>query len=275
MTYHREQQRGMCHYCFDTKPIPETCPDCLVGGLLHLGIGTERIEDEVKSRFPDRTMVRMDSDSMKTKKDYRDSLSGLWNGKIDILIGTQMIAKGLDVPNVTLVGVVNADTAFFVPDFRAAERTFQLITQVAGRAGRGPRGGRVLVQSFNPQHYAITSAAAYDSDGFMARELEMRKELNYPPFSELVRVVVLGTNEKKVLEAAGRMANKIRPSLPADSSLLGPAPAPLYRLKGRYRVHLLVKTKELGPVRERLLYLVQSISRPLQATIDVDPGNMM
>jgi primosomal protein N' (replication factor Y) len=275
LTYHRQDERGLCHYCYEARPVPETCPDCTVGGLLHLGIGTERIEDEVKSRFPDRVVARMDSDAMKTKKDYRESLTNLWSGKMDILIGTQMIAKGLDVPNVTLVGVVNADTAFHVPDFRAAERTFQLITQVAGRAGRGPRGGRVVVQSFNPNHYSITSAAAYDFDGFVARELEMRKELGYPPFAQLVRIVVQGTNEKRTREAAERFATKLRPSLDGSSQLLGPAPAPLYRLKGRWRMHLLVKTPDASALRERLMHLAGAVSRPLQAIVDVDPVGMM
>lgn len=272
MTHHRETNQGVCHYCFDARPMPDACPDCHAGGLLHFGVGTERVEDEVRSRFPDRVIQRMDSDAMKTKQDYRTSIGGLWSGKIDILIGTQMIAKGLDVPNVTLVGVINADTAFHVPDFRASERTFQLITQVAGRAGRGPRGGRVVVQSFNPNHYAITSAAAYDFDGFVARELEMRRELDYPPFSELVRVVVSGFNESKVREAIERLATKIRPE---GGSVLGPSPAPISKLKGRYRMHLLVKTHDLRPVRDRLLQLVHGISRPLQATLDVDPVSMM
>ncbi|MBI2899510.1 MAG: hypothetical protein HYY17_04955 [Planctomycetes bacterium] len=212
---------------------------------------------------------------MKTRRDYRESLGGLWSGRTDILIGTQMIAKGLDVPNVTLVGVVNADTAFHVPDFRAAERTFQLITQVAGRAGRGPRGGRVVVQSFNPHHYAVAAAAAYDFEGFVAREVEMRRDLGYPPFARLVRVVVLGTNEKRAREAAERFAGKLRAFLSVEDALLGPAPAPIYRLKGRYRMHLLLKTKDLAALRERLLKLAQAVSRPLQALIDVDPVNMM
>ncbi len=275
MTHHREQDRCLCHYCLDARPVPEACPECRAGALLRLGIGTEKIEDEVKTLFPDRTVARMDSDSMKSRRDYRESLGGLWSGRTDILIGTQMIAKGLDVPNVTLVGVVNADTAFHVPDFRAAERTFQLITQVAGRAGRGPRGGRVVVQSSNPNHYAVVTAAAYDFAGFVSRELEMRRELEYPPFSQLVRVLVQGTNEKKVREATERLATKLGASLPSTDKLLGPAPAPIYRLKGRFRMHLLVKTKSLPPLRERLLQLVHAVSRPLLALIDVDPVNMM
>ncbi len=275
MTHHRKEDRGQCHYCFSARPIPEICPDCKGGELLHFGLGTEKIEDEIRTRFPDRTVARMDSDSMKSKKDYRETLSGLWSGKTDILVGTQMIAKGLDVANVTVVGVINADTAFHVPDFRAAERTFQLITQVAGRAGRGPKGGRILVQTFNPKHYAITSAAAYDSDGFQSRELEMRKELEYPPFSRLIRIILQGFNEEKVVKAADRFGVKLRSALPSPDHLLGPAQAPLYRLKGRFRVHLLVKATDVDLVRKEIQRLLPSISKPIQTIVDVDPVSML
>lgn len=275
MTHHRKEDRGRCHYCFESRPVPETCPDCMGGGLLHFGVGTERIEEEIQGEFPDRTIARMDSDVMKSRKNYRETLGRLWSGEIDVLVGTQMIAKGLDVPNVTVVGVISADTAFYVPDFRAAERTFQLITQVAGRAGRGPKGGTVLVQTFNPQHYAITAAAAYDSEGFLARELEMRKELGYPPFSRLVRILVRGFNEAKVLQEADRFAVKLRSAVPIPENVLGPAPAPLYRLKGRFRVHILLKAKDPGSLLEEIRRLLPSISGSTQAVVDVDPVGMM
>ncbi len=278
MTYHREGDRAMCHYCLETAPLPASCPECAAPKLLRLGVGTERVEEEIRRLFPGLRVSRMDSDSMKTRRDYRKSLGALWSGETDVLVGTQMIAKGLDVPDVTLVGVVSADSAFHLPDFRAAERTFQLITQVAGRTGRGPRGGRVVVQTFNPQHYAIRSAAAYDLAGFAARELEMRKELGYPPFVSLVRVVVQGAREAAVRAAAERLGERLRAALDeAQARILGPAPAPLYRLKGRTRMHFLVKAPALEPVLPVLLRLARAASkgRSLQAILDVDPVNML
>ncbi len=277
MTYHRQGNHAVCHHCHETKPLPCACPDCGAGKLLQLGLGTERIEEEVRRILPGAVVSRMDGDSMRTKKDYRASLGALWSGETDILVGTQMIAKGLDVPDVTLVGVVNADTAFHLPDFRAAERTFQLITQVAGRTGRGPLGGRVVVQTFNPDHYAIRSAAAYDFEGFARKELEMRRELGFPPFLSLVRVVVQGGREEAVRAAAGRLGEKIRATFDESAvKLLGPAEAPLFHLKGRARVHLLVKTPSLDAVLPTLRRLTGTVSkgRAIQAILDVDPVNM-
>jgi primosomal protein N' (replication factor Y) len=183
----------------------------------------------------------------------------------------------MDVPDVTLVGVVSADTAFHIPDFRAAERTFQTITQVAGRSGRGPRGGRVVVQTFNPHHYAVKSAATYDLDGFLARELEMRRDLGYPPFVSLVRLVVQGTKADRVHEAAERLGKDLRAAFDeAQAKVLGPAAAPLYRIKGRCREHLLMKAPSLEPVLPKLreLAAVYHRDRALQVVIDVDPVNM-
>src|SRR6185436_11436139 len=187
MTWHRQTARAVCHYCYDSQAMPVICPECGAGALALYGMGTERIEDELKHMFPGFAISRMDSDSMKTRDDYRKSIGALWGGETDILVGTQMIAKGLDVPDVTLVGVVSADTAFHIPDFRSSERTFQLITQVAGRTGRGEKGGRVVVQTFYPKHDAIRMAATYDFEGFVQKELDLRRELGYPPFVSLVR----------------------------------------------------------------------------------------
>ncbi len=277
MTYHRETDRAACHYCMESAPLPSACLDCGSPRLLMLGLGTERIEAEIRTLFPGFRVSRMDSDSMKTREDYRASLKALWSGATDILVGTQMIAKGLDVPDVTLVGVINADTAFHLPDFRAAERTFQLITQVAGRTGRGPRGGRVVVQTFNPQHYAIRAAAAYDFAGFLARELEMRKELGYPPFASLVRIVVQGTPEERVRAASERLSGRLKAAFDEkQAAILGPAAAPLYRLKGRYRMHFLLKVPDLEAVLPPLRKAVGAVStsRSLQALLDVDPVDL-
>ncbi len=278
MTFHRETGKAVCHYCIESKPLPTACPDCGGFKLQLYGIGTERIEDEVKRIFPGFAVSRMDSDSMKTRRDYRDALQALWGGETDILVGTQMIAKGLDVPDVTLVGVVSADTAFHIPDFRAAERTFQLITQVAGRTGRGDKGGRVVVQTFYPQHYAVKTASTYDFTGFLAKELEMREETGYPPFRSLVRILVQGFNEKRVQEVSARLGDRLRATIgELEARILGPAVAPLYKIKGRFRMHLLVKTPGLEAILPVLRKGVESApnDRTLQVHIDVDPVNLM
>lgn len=278
MTYHKEGNLALCHYCMETKPLPAACPACGNPRLLQYGMGTERIESEIRRLFPGFNVSRMDSDSMRTRENYRASLGAFWSGKTDILVGTQMIAKGLDVPDVTLVGVVNADTAFHIPDFRAAERTFQIITQVAGRTGRGPRGGRVVVQTFYPQHYAVKAAATYDFAGFVRKELEMRQELGYPPFRSLVRFVVQGYKEDRVRQAAEKLGARLRAALaPEEASILGPAVAPLYKLKNRYRVHLLAKAPSLEAVLPRLRSAASSLSgdRSLQLVMDVDPSTLL
>jgi primosomal protein N' (replication factor Y) len=278
MTWHRESNQAVCHHCHETKPLPVSCPDCGAGTLLLCGLGTERIEAEIKLIFPQFAVSRMDSDSMKTRDDYRRSLAALWGGETDILVGTQMIAKGLDVPDVTLVGVVSADTAFHLPDFRSAERTFQLITQVAGRTGRGAKGGQVVVQTFYPHHYAIKMAATYDFEGFVAKELEMRQELGYPPFVSLVRLVVQGWDQKRVQEMAARIGVKLKNSFDeSQARILGPAEPPISKLKGRHRLHLLLKIPKLDAVLPELRRLVATFPSDsnLQVTLDVDPISMM
>jgi primosomal protein N' (replication factor Y) len=278
MTWHRQTARAVCHYCYDSQPMPGACPDCGSGALALYGVGTERIEEELKHLFPGFAVSRMDSDSMKTRDDYRRSLGALWGGETDILVGTQMIAKGLDVPDVTLVGVVSADTAFHVPDFRSSERTFQLITQVAGRTGRGAKGGRVVVQTFYPRHDAVRMAATYDYDAFVRKELDQRRELGYPPFVSLVRALVQGWNEKRVHEAAQQLGEKLRATF--DESrvrVLGPAEPPLYKLKGRTRMHLLLKCPELEPVLPGIRRVAETFPNDnnLQVVLDVDPLNML
>jgi primosomal protein N' (replication factor Y) len=278
MTFHRETARAVCHYCYDSQPLPAICPDCGAGGLALYGMGTERIESEIKHLFPAFNVSRMDSDSMKTRDDYRRSLGALWGGETDILVGTQMIAKGLDVPDVTLVGVVSADTAFHIPDFRSSERTFQLITQVAGRTGRGDKGGRVVVQTFYPKHDAIRMAATYDFEGFVQKELDLRRELGYPPFVTLVRVLVQGWNEKRVHEAAKQLADKLKATFDESKvRVLGPAEPPLYKLKGRTRMHLLLKCPELEPVLPGIRRIAETFPNDnnLNVVLDVDPINML
>jgi primosomal protein N' (replication factor Y) len=278
VTYHKAESVAECHTCGATQKLPEFCPACRDGILYHFGVGTEKIEEDLRKRLPELSVGRMDSDRMRTKKDYREALGGLWSGDTDVIVGTQMIAKGLDVPNVTVIGVVNADTASYLPDFRASERTFHLLTQVAGRAGRGPKGGKVIVQTFNPKHYAVACAAAYDEEGFLEKELESRRELGYPPYSRLVRIVFQGTPEKAVAMAAEAWSQKLEEALPPMLvSKLGPAKAPFYKIKNRYRMQILLKAQDLDPVRKEMRKLMERFkpTRKLQIVVDVDPISMV
>ncbi len=277
MTYHKDRHQAECHQCFATQPMPSICPECKVGTLNLMSLGTERIEEEIKMHFPGWRVARMDSDAMKSKRDYATALSSVAAGDTDVLVGTQMIAKGLDYPNVTVVGVVTADTAFHHPDFRAAERTFQLLTQVAGRAGRGPKGGRVVVQTWNAGHYAITCAARYDWEGFIDRELRYRQELTYPPFGELVRIVLSGARNEVVEEAAKKLDLRLRKAIPPlMATILGPEPAPIARIKNRWRWHFLIKARDAAPVREELKRRASWFggSRKVKVEVDVDPVYM-
>ncbi len=278
LTFHKQSGKAVCHYCAQRQDMPAQCPVCGIGRLKQYGLGTERIEEEIRQRYPGFTVGRMDSDSMKTRADYAESIGDFWAGRTDVLVGTQMIAKGMDVPDVTLVGVISADTAFHVPDFRAAERTFQLITQVAGRSGRGPKGGRVVVQTAYPHHYAVKTAATYDLDGFLDKELESRRELGYPPFASLVRILLQGVDAKKVEAAAFKAADVLRKVLEGvDARLLGPAVCPMSTLKGRFRMHLLIKTTALDELLPRLRKAVASLpnDRRLQSVVDVEPQTLL
>jgi primosomal protein N' (replication factor Y) len=278
LTFHKREGTAICHYCCRTAPLPDACPDCARPQPVVFGMGTQRVEEVIRAILPDARVARMDSDAMRSRRDYRAAFDGLASGAIDVLVGTQMIAKGLDIPNVTCVGVVSADTAFWMPDFRAAERTFQLVMQVAGRAGRGPKGGRVLVQTFNPDHYSLRHAARHDYDGFAAEELRERQDLGYPPFKRLIRIVCQGADLEKVTAAAARLKEELAKALEGGTGdVLGPVPAPLARLKGRHRLQLLVKTGHLDEAR-RAMRSVKSLARSdraLRVTADVDPVSMM
>src|SRR6185295_14448399 len=195
LTHHLQQEIALCHYCdYQTTP-PVECPDCHFPGIRYGGLGTQRLEAEVKARFGSYRSLRMDTDTMQKPGSHEQALAAFRSGDVRILLGTQMIAKGLDFPNVTLVGVINADTALHLPDFRAAERTFQLVTQVAGRTGRGEKGGRVLVQTFSPDNAAIVAAVKHDYQAFAAEELPHRQSHGYPPFAQMLRLVIRGPSE--------------------------------------------------------------------------------
>lgn len=274
LTYHQDG-RLRCHYCNHSTVSPETCPACGSRYIRHFGAGTQRVEEEVRGLFPGARVVRMDSDSTARKGSHQSILDSFREGRADILIGTQMVAKGLDLPGVTLVGVVNADTSLHMPDFRAAERTFQLLTQVAGRAGRGALTGEVLVQTYCPDHYSITAAASHDSLGFYRCEMPVRRSLGYPPFSHLALVLFTHREEEEVRKGAF-LAREFFEKAAAGRAdrvvLLGPAPAPLSRIKDNFRWQLVLKSPRRSSlkevIREGLAALEQV--RPFKPAINVD-----
>jgi primosomal protein N' (replication factor Y) len=280
LTHHRQGEKAICHYCDYEIPAPNRCPACGFEGIRYSGLGTQRLEAEVRARFPDFSVLRMDSDTMQKPGSHEEAFERFRSGEVRILLGTQMIAKGLDFPNVTIVGVINADTGLHLPDFRAAERTFQLVTQVAGRTGRGERGGCVLVQTFSPEHPAIVAATSHDFVGFAAQELPIRREYRYPPFGSMVRIIFRGPREKEVEQFAQLVAKQlldIAPREPTDLRVLGPAPAPVAKLRGLYRFHLLATATEGALLRRLVRETEAGMTRPeeIQWLADVDPLEMM
>ncbi|MBM3878843.1 MAG: primosomal protein N' [Verrucomicrobia bacterium] len=280
LTFHRSRQRLLCHICGHETAAPAACPEpkCRNPAIRYAGVGTQRVEDALRRLFPKATIQRMDSDTLRRKEDYRRILGDFRTGKIDLLVGTQMIAKGLHFPNVTLVGIVYADLSLHVPDFRAGERTFQLLTQVAGRAGRGDVEGEVVVQSFTPYHPAIQYARRHDFVGFYQQELEMRAELQYPPLSRVALLVLRGRNEDKVKFAAEHVRKELDRRLGGWPGLVlaGPAPAPLFRAQSFYRYHLMVRTRQMTKLSRALAELEAALRLPedLRLTIDIDPMNL-
>ena len=279
MTWHSDRHRLICHHCMEDRRRPELCPTCEATTPVQLGSGTERVEEIVRKRFADLIVARMDSDTMTRKDSYERVLSAFRRGDIDVLVGTQMIAKGLDFPNLTLVGVVAADTGLFMPDFRASERTFQVLTQVAGRAGRGEREGLVVVQTLSPDAEPIRFAARFDFEGFASAELESRRRLGYPPFGRIVRIVVESADLRLAEGRASEIASELRALTATNSSLqtLGPGPAPLGRIRGRYRRHVLVKCPRAALPSElvRRLRKLDGGDRKLRVLVDVDPQSLL
>ncbi|MBI3016744.1 MAG: primosomal protein N' [Deltaproteobacteria bacterium] len=283
LTVYTKQQKLICHYCFHTLLISSRCPDCKSSSFTSLGLGTEKVEEELRRFYPEARIARMDRSSTQKKETLGKILSDFSKQKTDILIGTQMVAKGHDFPNVTLVGVILADIGLHVPDFRAPERTFQLLTQVAGRAGRGEKGGRVIIQTFNPSHYSLQFAKTHDTLGFYETELKERQELQYPPFSKLIHFKTSHSLEKKgyaKIQELSRLCQSILKSTPefAALELLGPAPAPLSKLKDKYRFHLLLKSPSYKLARAFLNQLLKQdrfLSKQPSIQIDVDPLNLL
>ncbi len=277
LTYHKGRRLLICHACDAERPTPPACPYCQNAKLHYGGIGTERLEREVTLAFPDRVIKRMDSDTMRTPGSHEAVLSAFKAGEVDILLGTQMIAKGLDFPNVTLVGVVNADTALHMPDFRAAERTFQLVAQVAGRTGRGDRPGKVLVQTCSPDVPAITCAIHHDYEGFVASELPMRQGAGLPPFGRLARIMARGPEEGVVREYLEALTSALRDAAPPGVRLLGPAPAPVLKIRNLFRYHLRMHAATPKPLQELLHTIPATVPVPngVELAIDVDPVSML
>jgi primosomal protein N' (replication factor Y) len=300
LTYHRQRAMMLCHYCGYEQQPPELCPSCGQTQIRYQGLGTEKLQAEIEGKFPDMVVRRMDSDTMRQRGSHGRVLAAFRKGLIHILLGTQMIAKGLDFPNVTLVGVINADVGLHIPDFRSAERTFQLLSQVSGRTGRGAQGGRVLIQTFNPDHPCIALAATHDYLRFVTTELAHRRTHSYPPYERLVRLIVRSRVQQAGAEFAERMAAAFHlamqglesavgggpsvggglqptPEQQAALRLLGPAEAPVFRLKGYCRFHFQLQSSSAAALHHVLRSVLPAIRPPsgVEFTVDVDPLNML
>jgi primosomal protein N' (replication factor Y) len=280
LTYHRVEQKLVCHICGQIEKVPLVCPDekCRNPAIRFAGTGTQRVEETLAKLFPNARVRRMDSDTMKRKDDYRRTLGEFRAGKIDILVGTQMIAKGLHFPNVTLVGIIHADSALSQPDFRASERTFQLLTQVSGRAGRGDVEGEVFVQAFAPFHPAIQYARRHDYTGFYDQEIEFREQLKYPPLTRVALLTLKGRNEDKVKFSAEHLKRELEKGLTGfkDLILLGPAPAPLLKAETFYRHQIMLRARAMSKLSQTLANILPTVGMPedVTLTLDIDPVNL-
>jgi primosomal protein N' (replication factor Y) len=280
LTYHRGDQTLVCHYCNHHQRAPTVCPSCGSKYIYYVGEGTEQVEELLRKRFPRMRIGRIDRDTKSRRREFEKTLLDFGKGEIDLLVGTQMLAKGHDFHNVTLVGVVSVDAGLALPDFRAAERTFQLITQVAGRAGRGDLHGRVLVQTYHPEHYALRHAIAQDYRGFYDEEIRHRRNHGYPPFVALGLLLVRKKEEAKATLIAQQLRNALtKANRDHSCRILGPAPAPFARLRGEHRIQLLVKS----PSRKQMRIMIDEALKDFEAqggearavTLEIDPVNMM
>jgi primosomal protein N' (replication factor Y) len=272
LTYHSMEKKLICHRCRHAIPVPQSCPRCSQHNLRFLGIGTQRVEEEIRHFFPEARLLRWDRDVITRRYAHEELLKNFRDHKADVLIGTQMIAKGLDLPQVTLAGIINADTGLNFPDFRSSERTFQLLCQVAGRAGRGVKAGRVIIQTYSPDNYIIETAARHDYLGFYYKEIDYRRRYNYPPFSQLVRLVFSHTNGELCRREAERVSRlllgeKAREAK-VDFNIIGPVPAFALRARGRYRWQLFLRGLDSTPILSKL-------TLPRGWTIDVDPVGIL
>ena len=280
LTYHRHNSSLLCHYCNYIRPVPRSCPSCDGQYIQYVGEGTEQLEAKLKELFPEINVARVDRDTTRRRGSLEHLFMEFAAGTIDLLVGTQMLAKGHDFHNVTLVGVISVDAGLSLPDFRAAERTFQLLTQVAGRAGRGDRPGRVIIQTYHPEHYSIVCARAQDYDEFYRREISFRRSMHYPPFSALINICVHDKEFDRAASASADLARELRDTA-GDGSLrvLGPAPAPLARLKGEHRFQILIKARSRRRAREALDVAMDRVlaagHNARSISIEVDPVSLM
>ncbi|MBO4318921.1 MAG: primosomal protein N' [Treponema sp.] len=277
MTYHKSENRLRCHYCGYSIQPPTQCPKCGSLDVGYRGFGTEYIESEVKAKFPHARLVRVDTDSVSHKGELQQKLSDFRDGKYDILLGTQMVAKGLNFPSLQLVGVVLADTALHMPDFRAAERTFSMITQVAGRAGRYFPDGKVLVQSYSPDMPPIALAVTGNIDDFYSQELEQRRILGFPPFSRLLRLIFRSSRQDAAEQAAGSAFSILNSCMEDGCSILGPCECPIAMVAGNYRQQILLRGNKIGPLQKMASHLVKDYSAPnhVYIEVDVDPVSLL
>ncbi len=280
LTYHRGDQTLVCHYCNHHERAPSQCPVCGSKYIYYVGEGTEQIEDLLRKRFPNLRLGRIDRDTKSRRHEFEKTLLDFGKGEIDLLVGTQMLAKGHDFHNVTLVGVVSVDAGLALPDFRAAERTFQLITQAAGRAGRGNLPGRVLIQTYHPHHYALRHACAQDYRGFYDEEIRHRRNHGYPPFVALALLLVRHKDPARALGIAQQLRKALNEANRDQSCrILGPAPAPFARLRGEHRVQLLVKSRSRKQMRavidQALKDFAEAGNDSRSVTLEIDPVSMM
>ena len=291
LTYHKGDGNLCCHYCdYIIKP-PDTCSQCSGSRWKAFGAGTERVEEDLKKLLPDARIVRMDRDTTTKRGAHMRIFQSMKNKEADILIGTQMVTKGLDLPDITLVGVLLADATLHLPDFRSGERTFQFLTQVAGRAGRGTKGGEVIVQTFNPDHYAIRHASGHDFMGFYSDESSFRKALGYPPFKRLVRLLIKGNNKDHVESCSERLKEILTRNSKEGIDILGPVSAPFSKIRGKHRWHIIIKGKDAKTlnriIRKSLEELkrqrqghtttgnVPGVNKSSQVEVDIDPMSLL
>ncbi|MBA3335423.1 MAG: primosomal protein N' [Acidobacteria bacterium] len=280
LTFHKREAKLVCHYCNHREKVPRVCPMCESKFLFFLGEGTEQVEDILRRKFSNLRIARVDRDSTKRKHELENTLTAFSEGKLDMLVGTQMLAKGHDFHNVTLVGVISVDAGLGLPDFRSAERTFQLLTQVAGRAGRGSLQGRVLIQTFYPEHYALQHAGTQNYDEFYAEEIRFRKNLNYPPFVALASLLIKHQNYNYAFDHAGILRECLeKVNVEKHCIILGPAPAPLARLKGEHRLQILVKARNRRHLRETLDFALAEAQEKFCdlriVYVEIDPVNLL
>jgi len=277
LTYHLKEKTLRCHYCNYTQSAPSCCPKCSGTKISRFGFGTQRVEEEIGRFFPHARVIRMDRDTTRKRGSHEAILSKFEVGEADILLGTQMVAKGFDFSRVTLVGIISADVALNLPDFRAGERTFNLLTQVAGRTGRGSKGGVVIIQTYNPDHYSILMAKDHDYESFYQQEVAFRRELGYPPFNHLLNLKLEGRNEETVMKVADDLCCSLRIRNEFGYQILGPAPCTLSKIRGRYRWQILVKGKKPSSLRTLVQEALLSLSIPsqLRLIVDMDPVMML